>query len=155
MSEYLIFQAGKQSLGAAVECVREVVRAAALSNPVGLSKAIEGILNLRGNAVPVIALEELFDFPVPPLSSTDHLVVMSDSQNRSCAVRSNKEVQLTSEAEIIDYDVGTGSGQSPMQQLRIGQLIIPLINPKSILDTVDSTTLPLKKLSKDAAGGNE
>lgn len=155
MEEFLIFQAGEQPLSADVESVREVVRAATLSSRAGLSKAIEGVLNLRGKAVPVVDLGKLLDLQVPPLSSADYLVVMSDRQNRFCAIRSNSEVHLTSEAEIIEGHDNSDSIRSRMQQLRVGQSIIPLLNPQLILDAVDSTTQPDQELSKDASGDSE
>lgn len=155
MPEYLVFQAGQQAIGAAVEYVREVVRAATLSSPAGQSNTIEGILNLRGNAVPVVALSELFDIRVPPMSAADYLVVMSDSQNRYCAVRSTNEVKLTSEAELVESGGEAKSAYSRVQQLRIGRLILPLVNPEMLQDFADYSTLSTNELSRNSPEGNE
>lgn len=145
MAEYLIFESGDQTLGVPVECVLEVVRAATLSNLEGSSKTIEGILNLRGNAVPVLNLTELLKVQMPPLSSSDYLLVMSGSQMGHCAVRSNSEVRLTSEAEIIEYDGSVALPHSRHQRLRVDSLIIPLINP----DTISEIATSVVKRSDD------
>ena len=48
MAEHLVFEAGEQTLGVKVDCVREVVRAVTLSRPVVQEDTVEGLLNLRG-----------------------------------------------------------------------------------------------------------
>lgn len=61
--DLLVFQLGQQRCGLPVEKVQEIVPMAALVCPPGLPSLLEGFLNLRGTAVPVVRLDRLFRLP--------------------------------------------------------------------------------------------
>lgn len=162
MTEYLIFEAGEHTLGVAVSHVREVVRAATLSRPVNQSSSVVGLLNLRGGVVPVIDLQSVLGVAVPPLSPSDFLVVLCDQQDRLCAVRSCSEVRLDSTAELVGDAATSEAGDivTATQQLRVGSLIIPLLNPNVLTELAIAgntspaeSILPAKK-SREIPGGS-
>jgi purine-binding chemotaxis protein CheW len=61
ISGIVVFRMGTQYFGLRVEQVREVVPVAWLDRPPNLSSLVEGILNLGGEAVPVLRLDRLLD----------------------------------------------------------------------------------------------
>jgi purine-binding chemotaxis protein CheW len=59
VSGIVVFRLGGQGFGLPVEVVREVVPVAWLDRPPHLSSMVEGVLNLGGQAVPVLRLDRL------------------------------------------------------------------------------------------------
>jgi purine-binding chemotaxis protein CheW len=152
MAEYLVFQVGDQSFGVAVSCVREVVRAATLSATAEDADTVEGLLNLRGGVVPVVDLGRMLKFQTVALSVSDYLVVLAGSRDRLCAVRSNSEVQLTSEAEVVENSGSGDSHRATSGQIRIGRDIIPLLNPDRLIDFVRAEGTKANESGGDATG---
>lgn len=152
MAEYLVFQVGEQSFGVAVNSVREVVRAATLSSSAAQAGTVEGHLNLRGRVVPVVDLGRLLNFETVAMSTSDFLVVMSDSRDRLCAVRSNSEVQLTSEAKVVENPAHGKPHGSTAGQIRVGRAIVPLLNPGGLIEVVDTASTSPGDSGEDTTG---
>jgi purine-binding chemotaxis protein CheW len=57
----VLFRIGGQECALPVEAVREILPMAALLRAPGQPSILEGFLNLRGTAVPVVRLDRLFD----------------------------------------------------------------------------------------------
>ena len=66
--------------------VRELIRAVRLTPLPRAPAVVEGLLNLRGELLPVLDMRRRFRLPARPLSSTDHLVV-ARAGPRSVALR--------------------------------------------------------------------
>ncbi len=152
MAEYLVFQVGEQSFGVAVSCVREVVRAATLSCSAAQTDTVEGQLNLRGSVVPVVDLGRLLSFQTVAMSASDFLVILADSQDQLCAVRSNSEVQLTSEAEVVENPAGGKPHESTAGQIRVGRAIVPLLSPDRLIEHVGAASTSRSESGADTAG---
>ncbi|MBI3697471.1 MAG: chemotaxis protein CheW [Acidobacteria bacterium] len=75
----LVFESGPALCGLPVEQVREVVHMASLARPPGTPSLLEGFLNLRGVAVPVVRLDRLFDWaPASPSLYAPLLILRGD-----------------------------------------------------------------------------
>jgi purine-binding chemotaxis protein CheW len=59
----LIFHSSGLGCAFPLEAVREVVPMARLSSPPGLPSGLEGFLDLRGTAIPIVRLDRLFNLP--------------------------------------------------------------------------------------------
>ena len=73
--EVLLFTLERQRYGLPVEDVRELVRAARLTHLPQAPDVVEGLLNLRGELLPVLDLRRRFRHPARPLSPMDHFIV--------------------------------------------------------------------------------
>jgi purine-binding chemotaxis protein CheW len=62
-----LFRLAEQDLALRLESVSEIVPMAALARPPARPAILEGFLNLRGNAVPVLQLASLLGLPPEPL----------------------------------------------------------------------------------------
>ena len=60
---FLIFQSSGLDCAFALKAVHEVVPMAALFAPPGMPSGITGFLDLRGQAIPILRLDLLFDLP--------------------------------------------------------------------------------------------
>lgn len=63
MPALLLFRLGGERCGIHLEKIQEVVPMASLARPPGLPMMLEGFLNLRGMATPVLRLDRLFRLP--------------------------------------------------------------------------------------------
>ncbi|MGV3722878.1 MAG: chemotaxis protein CheW [Actinomycetota bacterium] len=77
-----IFRLSGRLFGLPLAVVREVAPYCALSRPPALPNCLEGFLNLRGQAAPVIRLDRLLSLPdaLPGLDSL--LLILRDGANR-------------------------------------------------------------------------
>lgn len=73
--ELLVFQIGGERYGLPAAEVREVLPAATLAAPPGGRTGLLGILNLRGQAIPILDLRPLWGQPCGPLLPTEHIIV--------------------------------------------------------------------------------
>jgi purine-binding chemotaxis protein CheW len=76
----LLFQVAGEDCAIPLESVAEIVPMAALARSPGLPSVVEGFLNLRGAAVPVIRLDRLFGRPPQAPGLYAHLVVLRGPQ---------------------------------------------------------------------------
>ena len=79
----LVFELAGRACALPVETVQEIVPMAELAHPPGLPCVLEGFLNLRGGAVPVLRLNRLFDLPARPPGLHTPLIILP---TRPCAL---------------------------------------------------------------------
>jgi purine-binding chemotaxis protein CheW len=80
--EVLLFLLEGQRYALPMEDVRELVRAVRLTPLPRAPTVVEGLLNLRGELLPVLDMRRRFRLPARPLSSSDHLVVAQAGPRR-------------------------------------------------------------------------
>ncbi|XXF77650.1 chemotaxis protein CheW [Myxococcaceae bacterium GXIMD 01537] len=80
--EVLLFTLEGQRYGLLAVDVRELVRAARLTPLPKAPDVVEGLLNLRGELLPVLDLRRRFRLPTRPLSPTDHLIIAKAGERR-------------------------------------------------------------------------
>lgn len=94
MSEQLLlFSIGDHSLAVAVKHVREVVRAVALSPPSVASIRVEGLLDLRGQTIPVADIRHALKIAPSEIELQHRLIVLS-ADGQSVAVRADENPHL-------------------------------------------------------------
>lgn len=100
--EVLLFLLEGQRYALPVEDVRELVRAVRLTPLPRAPQVVEGLLNLRGELLPVLDMRRRFRLPARPLSSSDHLVVAQAGPRRVALRVDRAESLLSLEAEQLD-----------------------------------------------------
>jgi len=75
--QFLLLRAGDQSYGLPAANIREIVHRAALVSTPGQPHILEGFLNFRGEAIPVIPLRRLFGLPDGPPDLYTPLVIIN------------------------------------------------------------------------------
>jgi purine-binding chemotaxis protein CheW len=73
---FLLFEVAGSLCAVPAGCVQEIVFLAELERPPGQPSVLEGFLNLRGRAVPVVRLDRLFDLPLTEASLHTPLIVL-------------------------------------------------------------------------------
>jgi purine-binding chemotaxis protein CheW len=105
-SEVLLFTLDGQRYGLPSADVRELVRAARLTPLPRAPDVVEGLLNLRGELLPVLDLRRRFRLPARPLSPMDHFIV-ARAGPRTVVLRVDRaEGMLNLEAGTWDETAG-------------------------------------------------
>ncbi len=91
--ELLVFLVGNGHFGIPSIQVREVLRAATLAPVADAPRAVMGVLNLRGEIVPVLDSRRLLQAEEKPLAHSDHLIVIEE-HGRLLALRVDRAVDL-------------------------------------------------------------
>ena len=89
----LTFELGGYRHGIDVADVSEVVRAVALSEAPTHPSGYEGVINLRGRIVPVVAVAGLLGLTPHPCRHTDHLIIVS-AAGAITALRVDRVIEL-------------------------------------------------------------
>jgi purine-binding chemotaxis protein CheW len=102
-TQYLTFQLAGQEYALTIMKVREIVGYGALTKVPRTPAAIRGVMNLRGNVVPVIDLGLLFGIASGPITARTCIIVVetsSEGERRSMGIIAdavNKVAQWSSE----------------------------------------------------------
>jgi purine-binding chemotaxis protein CheW len=75
--EVLVFEVAGQTYGLPSADVRELVRAVAITALPSAPAVIEGVVNVRGQVLPVLDLRARFRLPRRPLDPSDHFIIAS------------------------------------------------------------------------------
>jgi purine-binding chemotaxis protein CheW len=75
--EVLVFEVEGQRYGLPSADVRELVRAVTITPLPNAPAAIEGVVNVRGQVLPVLDIRARFRLPAKPLDPSDHFIVAS------------------------------------------------------------------------------
>jgi purine-binding chemotaxis protein CheW len=111
--QYLTFQVAGQEYALAIKKVREIVEYGALTKVPRTPAAIRGVINLRGNVVPVIDLALLFGIIAAPITARTCIIVVEASWQGECSVMGiiadavNKVAQWSGEEMLPPPAFGT------------------------------------------------
>lgn len=113
LTQYLTFQLGGQEYALAIMKVREIVEYGALTKLPRTPAAIRGVINLRGNVVPVVDLALIFGITSGPITARTCIIVVETSWEGERAVMGiiadavNKVAQWSSEEVLPAPAFGT------------------------------------------------
>ncbi|HYI02500.1 chemotaxis protein CheW [Hyalangium sp.] len=108
--EVLLFTLEGQRYALPSADVRELVRAVRLTPLPRAPDVVEGLLNLRGELLPVLDLRRRFRLPARPLSPTDHFII-AQAGARHVGLRVDRaEGLLTLEPGSLDESPGALPG---------------------------------------------
>jgi purine-binding chemotaxis protein CheW len=121
--EILVFALGPARYALALDAVRELVRAVALVPLPGAPPIVEGVVNLRGQVVPVLDIRGRFGLPPRPVEPTDHLIVAS-AGGRVVAIRVDRALHLLTLEQALDPSVPSSGYVAGVARLADGLAVI-------------------------------
>lgn len=101
--------------------VREIVRAVAIAPLPAAGSVVEGVINVRGQVVPVLDLRARFALPASPLSIDDKLVIVN-SDGRDVAFRVDEAEDLI---EVPEGDIAAPGELTPAARHVAGVAALP------------------------------
>ncbi len=142
MTDLLIFELAGVRGGLPVESVREIVRAVQISPLPGAPPVIEGVINVRGNVVPVVSLRARLGLPPSTLDASEHMIVISALQ-RDVALRVDRAVALApiSDSDISSPDTLTGAGWNVAGVARLEDGLLVIHDPNAFLSQAEDVAL--------------
>lgn len=93
LTEVLVFEVGERRYGLPTTDVRELLRAVTVVPLPGAPAIVEGVINVRGNVIPVLDIRARFRLPPQAATHTDHLIVASIG-DRQVALRVDRAIEL-------------------------------------------------------------
>ncbi|MEE4602354.1 MAG: chemotaxis protein CheW [Desulfobacteraceae bacterium] len=76
------FTIGKELFGVDILMVQEIIRAAPITAVPNSPDFVEGVINLRGNIIPVIELRKRLGFAMPDVNMEDSWILILDIEGR-------------------------------------------------------------------------
>ena len=77
--QYVVFSIGEQLCALPIEEVIEIIRIQTITEVPGVNEYISGMINLRGNILPVIHLSQRFNKPILPLQKKTRIIITRDN----------------------------------------------------------------------------
>ena len=117
------FRVGRETFGLPISSVREIVRVPEITSVPNAPEYIEGVINLRGQIIPVVDLRKRFGLKVPEPNRRNRVVIVEfETRSIGLIVSSASEVLRIPPSEIekphnvfpegeADYVTGVGKFQ--------------------------------------------
>jgi purine-binding chemotaxis protein CheW len=140
--EVLLFTLAGQRYALPAEEVRELVRAVRLTPLPHAPAVVEGLLNLRGELLPVLDLRRRFRLPARRLSASDHLVVAQAGPRRVALRVDRAEGLLPLEPGLLDGSPGELPGVGYVAgALKLPDGLVLLHDLRTFLSEAEALTL--------------
>ncbi len=127
-SQYVVFSINHQLFSLSVEEVVEILRVPIITDVPGIDESIKGVINLRGNILPVVSLHSRFALTNTEQTKKSRVVIVQgDNENIGIMVDEVKMVTRFQETNIepppgIQMDRDTFTGFAKLDQKVIGIL---------------------------------
>ena len=109
----LVFDIDGRRFGLDASGVREVLPAAALTFLPNLPPGIQGVLDIRGTAVPIIGVRSALGLEERPLHSTDHLVI-ANARGRTVGLHVDHAIEIVNiDPTSLDNSDGDENADDP------------------------------------------
>lgn len=149
----VLFRLAGENYGLDIGCVREIIVWQPVTRVPRTPPFIEGIINLRGNVIPVIDLRRRFSLPAADRDRSTRIVVVEIA---SVVVG----LVVDAVSEVIRLPAGTVEPPSEVLAVdttfirgiaRTDQRLIILLNPERILDRTEYEALEAGDMAAEAA----
>ena len=140
-SEFLILELAGQRYGLPALDVREIVRAVPLLPLPGAPAVVEGVINLRGQIVPVLDLRPRLHLPAKALEHTDHFVI-AQVAGRLLALRVDRALALVRVAagDVQEMPAFSGAGHAA-RVVKLADGLVAVQDLRDLLSPAESAEL--------------
>ena len=130
----LLFEVSGRLCAFGLEAVKEIVPMAELARAPGLLPLLEGILNLRGRAVPVVRFARLFDLPERDPGLYSHLIVMrGETHPVAFLVDRVLEIATVEASELVPVQGPHGFNDCVVGQISRAECAVPVLSAGRVL----------------------
>jgi purine-binding chemotaxis protein CheW len=121
-AELLTFEVDHQRFGIALADVREVVRAVSMARLPKVPKIVEGVINLRGQAIASLDLRARFGLSPKAVEPSDQLVIAWAKKTRLVAIRVDRVIDLLT---VDTHEIATIESIVPVSEYISGVAKLP------------------------------
>jgi purine-binding chemotaxis protein CheW len=151
LEQIISFNVGKEEYGVEIQTVKEVIRLREITRLPKAPTFVKGVINLRGDVIPIIDLREKFSLEEEDYTEKTRVIVVEvEGKSIGMVVDSVSHVARLAEDQIEPPPslVGGLSGEYIRGVGKLGERLIVLLNIDRILSTEEK--IELKNLEKDA-----
>jgi purine-binding chemotaxis protein CheW len=131
----LIFQCSGLDCAFPLDAVREIVPMARLFSPPGLPSGLAGLLDLRGNSIPIVRLDQLFDLPEQqPGLHTPMIVLRGVIGPIGILVQSVRGIVTVACSRLVHIAQDRTFGGCARAAMQLDGDLIYLLSPAALLD---------------------
>ena len=152
LEQIITFNVGNEEYGAEIQTVKEVIRLREINRLPKAPAFVKGVINLRGDVIPVIGLREKFGLEQEEYTEKTRVIVVEvEARSIGMIVDSVSHVVRLAQDEIEPPPplVGEASGKAIGGVGKLGERSIALLNLNRILTTEEKIEL---ECMKPAAG---
>ncbi|MFW5855867.1 MAG: chemotaxis protein CheW [Bacillota bacterium] len=134
--QYVIFQLGPEEYGIEINMVKEIIKPTRITNVPNTDEHVLGVINLRGQIVPVVDLRNRFDFDNEKISENQRIITVEVSNTLiGLMVDDVNEVLWLNEEEIEPPpEVAGGIKQEYLKGVgKVDERLLVLINLEQLL----------------------
>lgn len=138
----LVYEVAGQRFGVPASAVQEVVRAVAIVPLPEAPRLVEGVIDLRGEIVPVVDLRARFSLPSRPLSPSDQFLIVR-AGDRALALRVDRALDLVHvDADRLEASRATfGDGRTRFGYAKLPEGLVPILDADDTLPTEEAEEL--------------
>ena len=155
LAQMISFAVGEEDYGINIQTVKEVIRIREITQLPKASNFVKGVINLRGDVIPVIDLREKFGLQHEEYTDLTRVIVVDvEEKSIGMVVDSVSHVIKISQNDIEPPPplVGGVSGEYLKGVGKIGEKLIILINIEKILTVDEKVELEKLEEIKETAG---
>lgn len=142
LSYFLIIQHGPERLGIDLDAVREVARMVLPQSLPGAPRGVLGFANFRGEAIPVVELEQRLSAGAPPPGLDYHLVVVDCvSMTMAFAVSHVIDIEPLPAEAVRPARAGLPPGFPLLGVAELGGSIVPLLDVEALMSAQEVVEL--------------
>ena len=104
--EVVVFEIDSQRFGVTSDCVRELVRAVAITALPGAPVGVDGVIDVRGSIVPVFDLRPRLALSAAAVRASEQFLLCSVEALGLVALRADRVVEIR---QVADVPLPTGS----------------------------------------------
>ena len=152
--DVLVFEVGGIRYALPAAEVREIVRAVTIVPLPTAPAMVEGLINVRGEVVPVLDVRSPFRLPAKPLTHTDHLV-LAWAGPRLVAVRADRALDLirVQPGSIDDARMGGPGADCVAGVATVSDGLVLIHDLRAFLDDAEAAALD-NAMATDASPGS-
>ncbi|MDR3587627.1 MAG: chemotaxis protein CheW [Desulfosporosinus sp.] len=132
--QLVTFSFGSEEYGVDIIHVQEIIRIPAITRVPKAPTFVEGVINLRGNVIPVISLRTRFGMPLVEETDLSRIIVLQ-VQTKVFGIRVDAVTEvLQIDSERIEPPIILGMGYQCIRGVgKIGVRLIILLEPDQIM----------------------
>jgi len=155
--QYVVFKVGEEEYGVPIEKIREINRVSSITKIPRAPKFLEGLMNLRGEVIPVIDLRKRFELELRERDEFTRVIVTDlDKKLVGFIVDSVEGVERIPRASIIDAPsmlLTSDAGKFIASVARLKEKVILILDIGKIL--TEAETEKLERAMKRVEGKSE
>ena len=134
-TQLVVFKLGDEEYALPITCVQEIIRFTEPRSVASKDRFIRGVINLRGNIVPIYDLKERLGLPVSETENAKIVIIEQAAGVAGAIVDEVTEVLTTEVGEFEDVPAADHEAISGI--VKLDDRLLVLLDPENIVPTVD------------------